>query len=132
MWFIRRFPARESRCRFCSPEEASRGAVPVQEANLLRPANRVTSPTSARTRAATHRADSGQVHQSGATGQHERLELGGGGLDLGVDRGQLGQLLGGDAASGLPGDVTWADVGEHLLGLAGGDVALGLAGEQRG
>ena len=32
MWivcFIRRFPARESRCRFCSPEEASKGAVPV-------------------------------------------------------------------------------------------------------
>jgi hypothetical protein len=57
-WFIRRFPARESRCRFCSPEEASRGA------------------------------DSGQVHQSGATGQHERFELGGGDLNLGVDRGQ--------------------------------------------
>ena len=53
MWFIRRFPARESRCRFCSPEEASRGAVPVQDANRFRSANRATSPTSARTRAAT-------------------------------------------------------------------------------
>ena len=52
-WFIRRFPARESRCRICSPEEASRGAVPVQEANRLRSANRAMSPTSARIRAAT-------------------------------------------------------------------------------
>jgi len=33
MWLIRRFLARESRCRFCSPEEASKGAVPVQDAN---------------------------------------------------------------------------------------------------
>jgi hypothetical protein len=30
--FMRRFPARESRCRICSPEEASRGAVPVRDA----------------------------------------------------------------------------------------------------
>ena len=29
MWFIRRFPARDSRCRFCSPDDASKGAVPV-------------------------------------------------------------------------------------------------------
>jgi len=53
MWLIRRFPARESRCRFCSPEQASKGAVPVQDANRLRSANLATSPTSARTRAAT-------------------------------------------------------------------------------
>ncbi len=53
MWFIRRLPARDRRCRSCSPEEASSGAVPVQEANRLRSAKRLTSPTSARTRAAT-------------------------------------------------------------------------------
>jgi len=53
MWFIRRFPARERRCRFCSPEEASRGAVPVQDAKRLRSANRAMSPTSANVRAAT-------------------------------------------------------------------------------
>jgi hypothetical protein len=52
-WFIFRFPARDSRCLICSPEEASRGAVPVQEANRFRSANRETSPTSARIRAAT-------------------------------------------------------------------------------
>ena len=53
MWFIRRFPARDSRCRFCSPEDASRGAVPVQDANRFRSANRAMSPTSANVRAAT-------------------------------------------------------------------------------
>jgi hypothetical protein len=53
MWFIRRFPARESRWGLCSPDEASRGAVPVQDANRFRSANLVTSPTSARILAAT-------------------------------------------------------------------------------
>jgi uncharacterized membrane protein YsdA (DUF1294 family) len=48
MWLARRLPARDSRWRICSPEEASRGAVPVQEANRLRSANRATSPTVAR------------------------------------------------------------------------------------
>ncbi len=37
----------------CSPEEASRGAVPVQDADRLRSVNRATSPTSARILAAT-------------------------------------------------------------------------------
>lgn len=35
MWFMRltrRFPARESRRRFCSLDNASKNAVPVQEA----------------------------------------------------------------------------------------------------
>jgi hypothetical protein len=53
MWFIRRFSARDSRCRTVSPEDVSMGAVPVQEANRLRSAKRVTSPTSARMWAST-------------------------------------------------------------------------------
>ena len=53
MWFIRRFPARDRRCRTISPEEASIGAVPVQDANRLRSANLATSPVSAKVRAAT-------------------------------------------------------------------------------
>ena len=53
MWFIRRFPARDNRCRFCSPDEASRGAVPVQDAKRFRSPNRATSPTSAKVLAAT-------------------------------------------------------------------------------
>ena len=64
MWFIRRFPARESRCRFCSPEEASRGAVPVQEANRLRSANRVDVADVGQDPGGDHGSDTGQVHQS--------------------------------------------------------------------
>jgi len=37
---MRRFPARDSRCRVWLPEEASSGAVPFQEANRLQLANR--------------------------------------------------------------------------------------------
>jgi hypothetical protein len=44
--------ARDERWRFCSPEDASWGAVPVHDANRLRSAKRVTSPVSARTRVA--------------------------------------------------------------------------------
>ena len=49
---MRRFPARESRCRCWSPEEASRGAVPFQDANWSRSAKRWMSPTSTSSRAA--------------------------------------------------------------------------------
>lgn len=130
MWFIRRFPARESRCRFCSPEEASSGAVPVQDANRLRSANRATSPTSARTRAATTGPTPGRSIRCEPRAQDHGLELGGRLLDLGLDRDQLGQLLDGDPAAGLAGDVAGADGGQHRLGLAGGDVALCLSGKE--
>ena len=63
MWFIFRFPARDNRCRICSPEEASRGAVPLQDANRFRFANRVTSPTSARVLSCDDGSDAAQVHQ---------------------------------------------------------------------
>jgi hypothetical protein len=33
---MRRFPARDRRCRFCSPEDASMGAVPFQDAKWAR------------------------------------------------------------------------------------------------
>lgn len=41
-----RRPARESRCRTCSPDEASMGAVPFQEAKWALSGKRVMSPTS--------------------------------------------------------------------------------------
>src|SRR3954452_24017163 len=93
MCFTRRFPARESRCRLCSPEETSRGAVPVQEANRFRSANRATSPTSARTRAATTGPTPVEVHEPRVPRQDPRLELRGGLLDLRVHGDQLGQFL---------------------------------------
>ena len=49
---IRRLPARESRWRCCWPEEASRGAVPFQDAKWSRLVNRWMLPTSASSRAA--------------------------------------------------------------------------------
>src|SRR6476620_7722966 len=101
MWFIRRFPARESRCRFCSPEGASSGAVPVQDANRLRSANRATSPTSARILAATTGPIPGQIHQRRITREDQGLELGGGALDPGLDRDEVGQLLSGDPTTCL-------------------------------
>jgi hypothetical protein len=45
-------PARDSLCRTWSPEEASMGAVPFQEAKCALFGNRVMSPTSTRSRAA--------------------------------------------------------------------------------
>ena len=49
---MRRFPARDSRWRFWSPEDASIGAVPFQEAKWARLVNRPMSPMSPSRRAA--------------------------------------------------------------------------------
>ena len=127
MWLTFRFPARDSRWRICSPEEASRGAVPVQDANRFRLANRATSPTSARIRAATTGPTPGRSISRRSAGQDHDLELGGGGLDLLVDRDQLGDQLGGEPAAGLPGQVPGPHRGEDRLGLSGGQVLLRLA-----
>jgi len=48
------------------------------------------------------RPDPGQVHQRGARGVHHLLQLAGQGLDLLLHRDQLGQLLRGEPAAGLP------------------------------
>jgi len=49
---MRRLPARERRCRRWSPEDASIGAVPFQEAKCAAVANRRMSPMSPSSRAA--------------------------------------------------------------------------------
>ena len=79
-----------------------------------------------------HGPDAMDLHQTRVTGQHHRLELGGGLLDLRVNGDQLCELLRGDATSGLSCDVAGTDAGEHHLGLQGSDVLLGLAWEQFG
>ena len=48
------------------------------------------------------------------------------------DRYELGELLGGEPAAGLPGDVARADGGENCLGLQGSKVLLGLTRDQFG
>ena len=82
---IRRLPARDSRCRFWSPLEASRGAVPFQDANLPLSANRAMSPTSPRSRAALEGPMPCSVQQAAAGRGHQLFELGVGGLDALVD-----------------------------------------------
>ena len=62
-WFIRRFPARESRWRICSPEEASIGAVPVQDAKWLRSANRAHVADVGQDPGGDDGSDPVQVHQ---------------------------------------------------------------------
>jgi len=64
-----------------------------------------------------HGPDAGQFHQPRVTGQDYRLQLRGGVLDLGLDRYEVGELLGGDPAAGLAGDVARAHASEHPLGL---------------
>jgi hypothetical protein len=66
---MRRFPARGRRWRCWSPEEASSGAVPFQEAKWPRLANRPMAPMSACSAGALSRAD---------------VEAPGGGLDDGL------------------------------------------------
>src|SRR6476659_30927 len=101
MWFIRRFPALDSRCRTISPEEAAIGAVPVQDANRFRSANRATSPTSAKVRAATI----GPTPVRSINVEPEALTIALSSLlrafDLLVERDQLGQLLEREPLAGL-------------------------------
>ncbi|MEO5665222.1 MAG: hypothetical protein ABIR39_18310 [Nocardioides sp.] len=75
-------------------------------------------------------SDAVKVHQPAAAGQHDGLELGGGLLDRRFDCDQFGELFGGDATSGLPGDVARSDSREQGLGLAGGEVAFRLSWQE--
>jgi hypothetical protein len=58
------FPARESRCRICSPEEASIGAMPVQEAKWLRSGNRAMVADVGQDPGGAGRADAVDIHQA--------------------------------------------------------------------
>ena len=60
-------------------------------------------------------SDTPKVHQVGVAGQDHGLELGVGLLDRGLDRDQLGQLVGGKAAAGLSRDVTRTHASQHRL-----------------
>src|SRR5665811_570770 len=132
MWFNRRFPARDSRCRTISPEEASIGAVPVQEANRLRSANRAMSPTSARTRAAptgptprrsiNHEPEAFTICFSSAVRA----------LIFFSGRDELGQLLDREPSPGLAGQVPGPYRGEDCLGLQSGEVLLPVPRDELG
>jgi hypothetical protein len=81
---VGRFPARDSRWRCWSPEDASSGAVPFQDANPSRSANRRCR----RRRTAVwrlRRADAVQVHRRGSAGDDDLFEVLLRCLDRGVD-----------------------------------------------
>ena len=65
MWFIRRFPTRDSRCLTVSPDDASIGSVPGQEANRFRSANVTHVSQDA---GSDDWPDAGQLHQRRAAG----------------------------------------------------------------
>src|SRR6266508_4275154 len=99
---IRRFPARDSRCRCWSPEEASNGAaaVPGREVPAGGEAGDVADV--AEQAGGPGGADAVQVEQPGAGGLDQLGQLCGGGLDLLVDRFEVGDQLGGGTRRGLP------------------------------
>src|ERR1035437_4193090 len=98
---IRRLPARESRWRTWSPLEASRGAVPFQDANLPLSANRAMSPTSPRIRAAPEGPMPCTCSRLLPVAGYQLPEFGIGGLDALAGEGELGEQLGGEPSTGL-------------------------------
>lgn len=65
-------------------------------------------------------ADSVELQQVAAGGVDEFCQLPVGGLDLLVDRGELGDEFGGQLPTGASDDVTRADGGQQCPGLRGG------------
>ena len=127
---ICRFPARESRCRTWSPEEASIGAVPFQDAKWPRSGNRVMSPTSTSSRAAPEGPMPCRSSSAGAGRGDQLAQLLVRGLLAGVDPFEVGDQLGGDPAPGLAGGVARSDLRQQCLGLGRGQVLLRPAGDQ--
>lgn len=72
---MRRFPARESRWRLLSPQDASIGAVPFQEAKWARLANRRMSPDVAEQPGGTGGSDTVQLEQPAAGSADELGEF---------------------------------------------------------
>lgn len=106
------------------------GAVPVQDAYRLRSANRATSPTSDRIRAAPaepipNRSISPDPRAGTATASSALVCF-----QLRIQRDQVGDLLRSHPASGPTGDVAGTDGAQHRLGLGGRQVAFALAGQE--
>src|SRR2546423_9674716 len=121
---ICRLPARESRWRTWSPEDASMGAVPFQDAKW--PPVRETNDRAdldQQSRGAG-RADAVQVHQRGAAGGDQFLEFFVGLLGTLVDPLEVSNQLRGHPAPGLAGRVARPDGGQQRLGLGSGQALL--------
>jgi len=127
---MRRFPARESRCRAWLPQEASRGAVPFQEANRSRRGEPADAGGVGEQPGGAGRAGAVPVHQGGSAGgdQPGGLLVQGPGLLAGRP-GPAGQP-GGEPAAGLAGQVPRPDRCQRCAGLPGGQELPGPAGQQ--
>ena len=99
---MRLFPARESRWRVWLPEDASSGAVPFQEANRSRRANRRGVGDVGEQPGGAGGPDAVQVHQGGPAGGDQPRELFVQGPGLLIDRPVLARQLHGEPAVGLP------------------------------
>src|ERR1700755_1352272 len=121
---ICRFPPRESRCRTWSPDEASIGAVPVQDAKLVAVGEPGDVADLDQESGSALGADAVQVEQPGAGLAYELGELLVGCLLAGIDPLEVTDQLGRDPSASLAGHVTWSDGGEQLLGLSCGQVLL--------
>jgi hypothetical protein len=127
---ICRFPARDSRWRTWSPEEAAgrRGAVPGGEVRPGREPGDVADlgqqPGSA------GRADPVQVSQGGASGPEQHAEFPVCVLLALVDAFQVADQLGGDPATGLARGIAGPDGGQQNSGLDRRKALLGPAGDE--
>jgi len=114
---MRLFPARESRWRVWLPEDASRGAVPFQEANRSRRANRRGVGDVGEQPGGAGGPDAVQVHQGGSASGDQLGELLVQGPGLLIDRLELGDQFHGEPAAGLAGQVPRPDRRNQRTGL---------------
>jgi len=109
---ICRFPARESRWRTWSPEEASIGAVPFPGGEVRAVGEPGDVADLDQQPGRTGGSDAVHVHECGAGGGDQLFQLGVGGLLALVDPFQVADQLRGHAAAGLAGGVAGPDLGE--------------------
>ena len=127
---MRRFPARESRWRVWLPEDASRGAVPFQEANRSRRANRRGVGDVGEQPGGAAGPGAVQARQGSPAGGDQPGEFLVQGPGLLAGRLELAGQPGGEPAAGLAGQVPRPDGGDQRAGLPGGAELLGPAGQQ--
>ena len=127
---MRLFPARESRRRDWLPEDASSGAVPFQEANRSRLADRRGAGGVSEQPGGAGGPGAVQLHQGGPAGGDQPGELFVQGPGLLIDRPGLAGQLHGEPAAGLAGQVPRLDGGDQRAGLPGGQELPGPAGQQ--
>ena len=126
----RRFPARDSRWRICWPEEASIGAVPVQEAKWALVCEPGHVADVAEDPGGADRADAVEVQQA-AAGRGDRVaQLLVAVFELAVEPDDVGEQFGGQLPPGPPGDVPRPDGGQQRFGLRGGQEPGCAAGNQ--